>query len=69
MHLLICMHAMQVWKPRIAVRTLFLLLLCTFRGVYTCVEQPMSSSFKLLPTYLCVKSIITKFITPFHQTF
>lgn len=55
--------------PRIATRVLFLILLCTLRGVYTCVEQPMTSTFKYLPTYLMVKQIITKFITPFHQSF
>ena len=55
--------------PRIAVRVLFLILLCTFRGVYTCAEQPMTSTFKILPTYLMVKQIISKFITPFHQSF
>ena len=60
---------MQSWELRIAVRTLFLLLLCTFRGVYTCVEQPMTSSFKTIPTYATVKAIISKFITPFYQQF
>lgn len=59
------------WKfhLRIAVRVLFLILLCTFRGVYTCLEQPMTSLFKYMPTYLMVKKIIHTFIIPFHQTF
>ena len=54
---------------RIAVRVLFIVLLLTARGVYTAIEQPMSSTFKLLPPYLKIKELFDDFIHPFYQSF
>lgn len=50
-------------------RVLFLVLLATSRGVYTCIEQPSSSKFKHLPEYVKVKQLCFKFICGFFQRF
>jgi len=55
--------------PRIAARTLMLVILATVRGAYATIEQPASSTMKHLPDFVRTGKLIQKLLGLWTEQF
>ena len=54
---------------RIATRALLLIAIATVRGVYTCLEQPGSSTMKFLPPFRLIAKGVTEHLGLWKEQF